>query len=126
MFLILASAIAMLAFDKYLIDGYLILTSDNIKIMTKTLKINISINDLTKLKFTYDGFDGDIYLFNPHSILPKDGTGNFIMLQNKKNETYNFELLLNKTDLMELSNIFNNWKKTNSTFMIKGAWWIKT
>lgn len=87
---------------------------------TKTLNRNISVKNLTLLKFTYSGFNGDSYVFNPKSISVKDGTDNFISLQDEKNENYFFELLLNKSNLIKLTDIFNDWKQINSNFLIIG------
>lgn len=121
-FLVIASGLIMILFKKYSIEGYLMLSPENIVIKTKTLDRNVSVKNLTNLKFSYGGFNGDFYVFNPKSISVKDGTDNFISLQNEKNETYFFELLLNKSILVKLTGIFNAWKQINSNFVIIGEW----
>lgn len=120
LFLVIVSGLIMLLSKKYLIEGYLILSSEDILIKTKTLEQNISVKDLTKLKFTYNGTDGNSYTLNPHSLSRKDGTDNYIVLQNKNNEKYNFELLLNRNNLIPLSKILNDWRKINPKFETNG------
>ncbi len=123
-FLVIVSGIGTLLFKKFSIEGYLILYPDNIMIKTKSLNQNIAISHLSELKFLFGGFEEDFYILNPKSISLKDGTDNFLILQNEK-EKYSLELLLSKNDFKSLSNLFTYWKKINPNFVIIGEWGFK-
>ena len=82
-----------------------------------------NLKDLTNLKIKYDGFDGEPYP-NPKSIIPKDGTGNFISFYycGKK---LKYELLFERKHLKYLNNIISQWEKDKVNVTLIGEWGFK-
>lgn len=122
--LLIISGIGELFFStKFSTEGYLLLYSDKILIRTKSLKLDVLIKNSPKIKFKYIGYKGDHDL-NPSAVTPKDGTGNFILIQDQ-HEEYSFELFITKNKRNVLSNTLNHWKKINPNIIILNIWGIK-
>ena len=122
--LIIISTIVVLSFTKtHSISGFIILHDSHIKLVLAGRKEIYNLNDLDNVKIKYDGYDGEAYP-NPKSIIPKDGTGNYIHFT-YNDETFSYELLFERRNLNLLNNIISQWKKNKTNVTLIGEWGIK-
>jgi len=105
---------------KHYVNGVIIFNGNYIKLILSENEQVFDLKSLSDIKVKYDGYNGESYP-NPKSILPKNGTGNFIVFlcDGKK---FSYELLLERKNLNPLNNIFNQWKKNNIELALTGEW----
>lgn len=108
---------------RYSTTGFAIFSKDEIKIELQRIKKTILLKEINSVKVKYGGYTGEPYP-NPKSIIPKDGTGNFIYIFEESGE-YSFELLFDKLSLDLLNRIIQMWKQRGINVTIIGGWGTK-
>lgn len=107
---------------KYELSGSLNLESNFVTIESIG---RIRVVDLQKIKIRYQGYKGEYYTMNPRSIVPKDGTENFIEFIHD-NKAYSFEIFLDKKKRDLLNEIISYWRTQSNDITLIGKWGLQT
>lgn len=108
---------------QFYIIGLAIFSFEKIEIEISGGKEIFNLIDLDSVKIKYQGYRGESEA-NPVSIIPKDGTGNFILFTMNRKK-YSYELLLDKNNLNILNSIITQWMRQGNNVTLIGEWGLK-
>ncbi len=119
--LISFSSLLLITFSKrFTIRGFLFFDSQKIIFKNEESEIKFLLNKIQSIHLKYYGYKGKYDLLNPKSVVPDDGSGNYLSI-NYPEHSKKYELLLTKSHLNSLKEIIHQWKTNDISFELTGS-----
>lgn len=109
-----------MAFSKrFNIIGSLYLDSQKIIFKDEKLEFTFPLDKIHGIHLKYYGYKGKYDFLNPRSMVPDDGSGNYLSI-NYPEDSKKYELFLTKRHLNSLKEIIRLWKTNDISFELTG------